>query len=337
MSYLQQLVERHPTHISKAGEDDPSYSIGELKEHIETLVRYRDVDDAHSMLRALAVRKDHAGQLISGACLDARVSSEEFFRLLPISDDLIKVGFEDPAQYQKIYDDLKQWLNYVKVIVAKQRGAAYEMAKAKGRPFVYENFDPISFFVNILMKEGKSENVWAFLEELRRIKAKPTFVQETTLQLLSNHPVVAEKMLQAWADGGLNPVHAARRMPWEQVSLFDYRAEMAPLQEFVNCKRLEQVLKYVALYRVHHTFAIGDVDWTLTKVPRANLRAYLMFLQGHQDVDAGSKELVKSLLALHEPTDSELGLTSQILSKLRAQDTPWSTAMADRPQALPNA
>ncbi|CAI5720763.1 unnamed protein product [Hyaloperonospora brassicae] len=222
MSCLQSLVDRYSltvgTHTSNAAVKDPEYSYKSLVKAVATLVRYRDVDGTneitHSMLRALAVRNDNAGALMRNACQDAGVSPEEFFYMLPISEDLKERGFKEPAAYPVIFYNLEHWLIYVHYTNVRRLRKALHTAKVGKLSFVDNRFEPESFFVDTLVKEGKAENVGAFLEYLRGITVSADFARVAARHLLADHPDVAETMMLTWASKDLGESIAHSWNPW---------------------------------------------------------------------------------------------------------------------------
>ncbi|CAI5740175.1 unnamed protein product [Hyaloperonospora brassicae] len=203
MSYLQSLVGRYPlgveTHTSGAAVEDPEFSFKDTMDSVATLVRNRDVDGtndmAHSLLRAIAVRNDDAGRLMRDACRDAGVSPEEFFHLLPISEDLLERGFKEPARYHEIFSNLVQWLTYVRFTNKRRYQEALEITKAEGSPLVVNHFFPEQFFVDTLVEKGKPENVMAFLNYLLGIEESKKFAGKALLLLQAKDPDVTLKML----------------------------------------------------------------------------------------------------------------------------------------------
>ena len=76
-----------------------------------------------------------------------------------------------------------------------RRIAARTRAVEENRPAEYDFFHPEPFFCDILMTEGKPENVERFLEFLRKKTMTESFAKDVTRLLLIDHPDKTEKML----------------------------------------------------------------------------------------------------------------------------------------------
>ncbi|CAI5737135.1 unnamed protein product [Hyaloperonospora brassicae] len=332
---LKRLMDRDPSYTPDAAVQQLKI-IGGTTQSVATLMYFRDVDGmkdfAHSLLRAMAVSKTDADKFVLIACLDARVSPEEVFDMLPISEDLLKHGVGESARWYEVNRNLEQWLQYVKRTNFR-RGTGANTRSGEGHQVNVDNpYRPEPLIVDILMDKGNPKDVVAFFEYLRVENDEHLIVEKAHRLLLAKYQDRTEElMLRTWANADLSPYTVIKLMPWADFDQFAFRVAMNPIPQDDISDRLGQVLRYVNLYRESHEFDENAVvkllqgDKTIEE-----LRAYLMLFEGHQDEDGRSKELLQAVRGIHRPTIEEMDRTEAILSDIREGRPPWSVTEVNR-------
>uniref|UniRef100_A0AAV1VF13 RxLR effector candidate protein n=1 Tax=Peronospora matthiolae TaxID=2874970 RepID=A0AAV1VF13_9STRA len=284
---------------------------------------------ADRLQSALAEKKPDNVRLIMDMCLRAEVDPEQVFFMMPIAEEIRTRGVNDRERWPEMHRKFEQWMVYTwefrSHVRAGQRQRRWDREMVDDS--VLQNL--AHAVLEPLVKHSEPEYLVEFLEYLRVEKGMHIFGSKMQQLLLAKHPATIETlMFDVWANSGMSPQDVYQSLPIASLSVVmidDTTVKLAPVNMHAASeghnffatmmdkiplvdiiKKLNQLFKFVDVYRVHHSFDDEKVvGLLLHSKPAPEAHAYLLFLEEQPGRKEQAAQLLGILRGLYSPLQYE--------------------------------